>query len=1042
MLKSTVEVTKTMLKLAIDVGGTHTDGVLLVHNQDTETFKVLIDVKIPTSNSSITKSVISVIKNVLGKAKAREIEINYADINIHLGTTHFVNALKLRNGLEKVAVIRLALPASDLIPPFFSWPQNDSSLLHAVYGLSAIVHGGCEADGTIISKISPIELENIAEKIKKLKIKRVVLSAPNSPAHPFMELAAQSILKPLLPNDVTISLSQDFQEGGILQRENAAILNASLLRTATQVFAEITSQLKPIGLTLPLLVTRNDGSFMMVEEAIRKPLLAYSSGPINSVRGAGMLSNIKDAIVVDIGGTTTDVGLLKEGTPHMTNLNKKDDGVDIIIGCAHHQSIPLGGGTIIQHNPNGQGIRLAQGLNKNNDRYPLYQGGDLFTLTDLALIKNRLSIREVDNAQVLQQALILNFTDAHFDAADNFFHQLVALAIDETRISHEELPIILCGGGTSLIDHGKLQTALHFRHTGIIIPHNADVANAIGAAGARIRVSLSVTHSAQGKLTKDAIMNVTSEATLKATKMAAACGAKMNSVKCISVTQKPYSYSGNRNIKISIIVEGQLESAVKHQMRLTSTTDASLENSNSFVENYHSLITDKPYKVAYLTRDPITLIVPRMNSSGENNIHDLSENEIEHLAIGAAYLGSGGGGDVNISLLAARSARRNGHQIRMITDINNLNPEDYILVVGYGGMPEVINEKGCSGSSGELAIKGMKQALEEKLNKTINIAAAVPLEIGGANGLLSATHVALCGYPILDMDAMGRAFPTAMMSGPNIFGDFSEHLMVMAKEDESGQSFSITEKTLELCTPKLDAHISRNGGAMFFALMPMTVAAAKKCCVPRTISAAIKIGRSITASLKERMPIVEALNLALTDTIYGGCEEIISGTIIHTNPQADNRFNSGEVTIQARNEAQCKIFYQNENLLAVINNKAVALTPDLITMIDPDSGHAFGSSADYHIGLRVLVVKIGCPRFYLNKNCSDLHPKAKKILRNADIDRLVAEATAPSSPRFYSESKPGGGSAYFQPTASARPSQPPNSDQRLTESSPATKSKK
>ena len=198
----------------------------------------------------------------------------------------------------------------------------------------------------------------------------------------------------------------------------------------------------------------------MVEEAITKPLLAYSSGQINSIRGAGMLGDFHDALVVDIGGTTTDVGLLKKKSPHMTNLHKQEEGVEFIIDCAHHNTIALGGGSIIARVDNQ--IKLLKYSLQNhvtisdNKGLPFYLGGEIFTLTDLALILKRVKIEKIDNEEVKRHALARNFTDKDFENADFLMHKSVAEAIDETRISDAILPVILCGGGASLVDTKKL----------------------------------------------------------------------------------------------------------------------------------------------------------------------------------------------------------------------------------------------------------------------------------------------------------------------------------------------------------------------------------------------------------------------------------------------------------------------------------------------------------------------------------------------------------------------------------------------------------
>lgn len=131
---------------------------------------------------------------------------------------------------------------------------------------------------------------------------------------------------------------------GLLERENAAILNESLKPLAKETIAAFTTAIKDIGLSCPFFLTQNDGTlirynilqydssplqsfpvycFPSSEEALEFPVLTFSSGPTNSMRGAMFLSGVKDAIVVDIGGTTTDVGVLKNGFPREASSQVK-----------------------------------------------------------------------------------------------------------------------------------------------------------------------------------------------------------------------------------------------------------------------------------------------------------------------------------------------------------------------------------------------------------------------------------------------------------------------------------------------------------------------------------------------------------------------------------------------------------------------------------------------------------------------------------------------------------------------------------------------
>jgi DUF917 family protein len=1006
-----------MLKLAIDVGGTNTDAVLLEQDLVEGAIKILARVKIATLRSSVTDSVMSVIDAVLSIAECAGHKVIREKINIHLGTTHFANALRQREELEKVALIRLALPASDFVPPFFSWPQGKDSLLNSVYGYSAIVHGGCEADGKILAKLSYAELTEVAECIKVKRITRVVLSAPNSPTHPQIELAAKKILREMLPNNVIISMSHTFPEGGILERENAAILNAALLGKAQAVFTELNAQLIQRGLTSPLFVTRNDGSFMMVEEAITKPLLAYSSGQINSIRGAGMLGDFHDALVVDIGGTTTDVGLLQNNSPHMTNLHKQEEGVEFIIDCAHHNTIALGGGSIITLVDNEINL-LKYSLQhhvtiSDNQKLPFYLGGEIFTLTDLALILNRMKIENINNKVVKRHALARNFSEGDFERADFLMHESVAAAIDETRISRYSLPIILCGGGASLIDTSKLTEALRFEHGGIFIPQNGDVANAIGASGATVRIKMSFDFDGNSNGGK---VNARICAKKAATKKAILCGAALNSIRIVSELEQEYSYSHNSLKKLTLVVEGKLAKSILENESTILSGDENEEVDETYIsqEDFEELIQLGHHDNPPLAENPITAIRPNHVRSLAENTHILTEEEINYFAIGSGYLGSGGGGDVRLAKIAALSSLRNGKPLTMIRDINKLSEDDYVVVIGYMGMPEVVNEKLASRLSGPIVIENIKNAIEKKMGRSIKMAGVAVIEIGGANGLFSGAQAASAGLPMLDLDAMGRAFPSILMSSTHIDGEFDDHIIVLAKEDEKGNCIEIHNKTLQECEKEMFRCLEENGGAMFAAMMPVTVKQAKMWCIQGTITTAIEIGRRVSLNLRDRKSIVQSLNEALVGTNYGSCELIINGAIISINRHSDHHHNFGEIIVKDSMGNLCEIFYKNENLVAIKDGKIVVLTPDLITIVNPDTGQAIGSSSDYHVGLRVEVIKIGSPRYFLNPN-GTVRERAKMLFGCDKIKILAQESSGLEERTIFSQSQHAGGMTHFQP---------------------------
>ena len=116
---------------------------------------------------------------------------------------------------------------------------------------------------------------------------------------------------------VLTSISKRVANIGLLERENATILNASLLSFASSTVHGFRTAATALGLECPVFVTGNDGTLLSLEQAAELPIRTFSSGPTNSMRGASFLANLADphskketALVVDIGGTTTEVGIL------------------------------------------------------------------------------------------------------------------------------------------------------------------------------------------------------------------------------------------------------------------------------------------------------------------------------------------------------------------------------------------------------------------------------------------------------------------------------------------------------------------------------------------------------------------------------------------------------------------------------------------------------------------------------------------------------------------------------------------------------------
>ena len=290
-----------MRRIGIDVGGTNTDAVLI------EDGKVIRAVKAPTSED-VTTGILDSLKALgsTGALKDRKVD------GVMIGTTHFINAVVQRRHLTRVGALRLGMPATSTLPPFCDWPEDLAAL---VRGGVWMVEGGHEYDGRLFMPLDEAAVIKAAEEMKALGLKSVAISAIFSPLDPGHERRAAELVAQVLP-DASITCSADLGRIGLLERENAGLLNAALADLARETIAAFEKSIRDLGIAAPLFITQNDGTVAEAGQARRLPVYSFASGATNSMRGAAYLSGLKDAMVIDVGGrTTTDVGQLRNGFP-------------------------------------------------------------------------------------------------------------------------------------------------------------------------------------------------------------------------------------------------------------------------------------------------------------------------------------------------------------------------------------------------------------------------------------------------------------------------------------------------------------------------------------------------------------------------------------------------------------------------------------------------------------------------------------------------------------------------------------------------------
>jgi len=303
------------MRIGIDVGGTHTDAVLLQGDEVVASTKAL-------TSSDVTSGILEALEIVLSEGNAAEDSVEA----VMLGTTQFTNAVVQRRELSEVAAIRIGLPSGDGLPPKTGWPDDiGRSLGDHTY----MIRGGYLYDGRPLANLDDDQIDAVVRDLKHKRIGAVAISSAFSPMIPEPEVQVADKIRAAIP-DIRITLSHKIGRLGILERENAALLNSALLQFADNVVDSFAEALTKRGLNCQFFVSQNDGTLMDAEFVRNFPALTFASGPTNSLRGASRLTGLDNAIVVDIGGTTSDIGVLQDGFPRESNV------VIEVAGMANH----------------------------------------------------------------------------------------------------------------------------------------------------------------------------------------------------------------------------------------------------------------------------------------------------------------------------------------------------------------------------------------------------------------------------------------------------------------------------------------------------------------------------------------------------------------------------------------------------------------------------------------------------------------------------------------------------------------------------------
>ncbi len=516
-----------MYKLGIDVGGTNTDAVLIDEN-----LTVVASVKQHTT-ANVYDGILNAVRAVLEESGVDRSEIGQA----MLGTTQCTNAIVERKNLAPIGILRIGAPASRGIPPMVDWSEDLKKIAVKI----AVVGGGFEYDGKEIAPFDAAAASRFFEELKAANVKSVAISCVFSTVRSDHELEAAKLCRQIMGENVHVSISSEIGSMGLIERENATILNASLYKVAQSFTEGFAQSLADEGITnAQVYLSQNDGTLMTMGYARRYPILTIACGPTNSIRGACYLSRLKNAVVIDVGGTTTDLGVIQNGFPRESGVAVTIGGVRTNFRMPDVVSIGLGGGSIVRQREDGTVTVGPDSVGYRITEKALCFGGDVCTATDIAV---RLGMADLGD-----KALVARLDEEFARKALEAIRALCEDSLDAMKVSSEDVDVILVGGGSIILPQELAGAKSVTQH------EFGSVANAIGSAISKV----SGTYEQLIDYDKTPRDEALAKARADAVELAVAAGAIRDTVEIIDAEDVPLQYYPGNTVRVKVKAAGDL----------------------------------------------------------------------------------------------------------------------------------------------------------------------------------------------------------------------------------------------------------------------------------------------------------------------------------------------------------------------------------------------------------------------------------------------------------------------------------------------------
>ena len=602
--------------------------------------------------------------------------------------------------------------------------------------------------------------------------------------------------------------------------------------------------------TVQLFLTTNSGTLCNADTAIQLPMKTFTCGPTNSMAGAAFLNSNRprkrdeQVVVVDIGGTTTDIGFLQpNGFPRQASACVEVAGVRTAFSMPDVASLPFGGGTIVKAEEDTKKVKVGpESLGYKIVKESLLAGGTTMTVTDVAVASGQVacpSYGAKERVRLIPCWVVEQVRD-HIRTA-------LATGIDSMKTSPDPVTVLLVGGGAIVVDE-EIRKGLDGVREVIEVPF-AGAANAVGAAVALVEGVVDTLMILNEGEEDEAEDNLKGDAIQKAI----GNGAEGSKTRVVAVDKLQLQYVEQKVVRFIVRAVGPLDASAtlpSIAQSPLSQKDISVSASRFAIKNGFS----NPLRSAVSSgpdQNP-EHYAPKVRG----DTWYPSALDIHFISTGCGILGCGGGGSTYVSLLRTLSLFSSlpPRTLRIIRP-SSISDVGYFLFGSHYGAPSVSAERIQNAAE---VTRAQQAALKAAGIPEVDVVGYITDEIGGGNGLMGLTAACVNPHlPVVDCDAMGRAFPSIEHATPYLAGCQVQPVGVAAGD---GTLLAVADVATNAELEKELRRLSIDHGmAMSISPRPLTGKEVRDTMVLHSLSQAWYIGRAVAVAKYKCGSVLDAM---------------------------------------------------------------------------------------------------------------------------------------------------------------------------------------